>query len=77
MIESFGKKVSITMPATAVEKPDVLRFTETGAHFVDGSFEEFSTVIYATGYDYKFPFLSVDCGLSCYEKYVISYHIIS
>ena len=70
MVEIFGKKVSITLPASAVEKPDVLRFTEHGAQFCDGSSAEFSTVIYATGYDYKFPFLSIDCGLSCNEKFV-------
>lgn len=70
MIESFGKKVSIKLPSTAAEKPDVLRLTELGAEFTDGSFEEFSTVIFATGYDYKFPFLSIDCGLSCNEKFV-------
>lgn len=70
MAESFGRKVTITLPPTAVEKSDVMKFTGNGAQFSDGSFEEFSTVIYATGYDYKFPFLSIDCGLSCNEKFV-------
>lgn len=70
MEESFGKKATIKLPATVAEKPDIVKFTETGAVFVDGSFEEFSTVIYATGYDYQFPFLSIDCGLHCREKFV-------
>lgn len=30
-------------------KPDIARFTKTGIEFVDGSFEEFSTIIYCTG----------------------------
>lgn len=70
MKESFGQKVNVTLPASAEEKPDVAKFTETGAEFNDGTFEEFSTVVYATGYDYVFPFLSIDCGLSCSNKYV-------
>jgi dimethylaniline monooxygenase (N-oxide forming) len=70
MEESFGKKVSIALPITAEEKPNVLRFTENGVQFVDGSSEAFSHVVFATGYDYKFPFLSIDCGLSCNEKFV-------
>lgn len=70
MEKTFGAKVKIKLPETALEKSDVKKFTATGAEFVDGTFEEFSTVIYATGYDYKFPFLSIDCGLSCSLKYV-------
>lgn len=70
MEKSFGAKVVIKLPEASSEKPDVLKFTATGAEFVDGTFEEFSMVIYATGYDYKFPFLSIDCELSCHLKYV-------
>lgn len=64
--QAFGKRVVLRVP----EKPDVLRLTENGAEFVDGSSEDFTVIILATGYDYKFPFLSIDCGLSCHEKYV-------
>lgn len=70
VVESIGMKVNLNLPVNALEKPDVLELTETGARFVDGSTEEFTTIIYATGYDYKFPFLSIDCGLHCHEKYV-------
>jgi cation diffusion facilitator CzcD-associated flavoprotein CzcO/amino acid transporter len=38
-------------------KRDVKAFTETGAIFADGSEEQFDLVLFATGYDYKLPFL--------------------
>jgi hypothetical protein len=38
-------------------KPAIERFTPTGAVFADGSEETFDLVLFATGYDYKIPFL--------------------
>jgi len=38
-------------------KPDIRRFTTTGVEFEDGSFETLDLVLFATGYDYKIPFL--------------------
>jgi hypothetical protein len=38
-------------------KPDVARFTEQGVVFADGSEEQIDTVIFATGYDYRIPFV--------------------
>ncbi|XP_075177117.1 dimethylaniline monooxygenase [N-oxide-forming] 2-like [Anomaloglossus baeobatrachus] len=39
-------------------KPHVTRFTETSAHFADGSVvDNLDVVLLATGYDYSFPFL--------------------
>jgi cation diffusion facilitator CzcD-associated flavoprotein CzcO/amino acid transporter len=38
-------------------KRDVKEFTPTGAIFRDGSEETFDLVLFATGYDYKLPFL--------------------
>ncbi|XP_019892627.1 flavin-containing monooxygenase 3 isoform X3 [Musca domestica] len=55
---------------TVTQKPDVKRFTRTGAIFKDGTEEEFSCVIFCTGYQYSFPFLSVDCGI-----YVTNNHV--
>ena len=40
-----------------VAKPDIRHFTETGAVFVDGSEAQFDLVLFATGYDYKLPYL--------------------
>lgn len=48
----------------------VKRFTETGAEFVDGSHETFTTVIWATGYDFSYPFLSADCGVHVDDRFL-------
>ena len=52
------------------QKPDVRKLTENGAEYVDGTTANFSVIIYCTGYEYKFPFLSVDCGVSTGDKFV-------
>jgi amino acid transporter len=41
-------------------KPDVQRFTPTGAVFTDGTEEAFDLVLFATGYNYKLPYLNED-----------------
>ncbi|GDY28537.1 flavin-containing monooxygenase [Gandjariella thermophila] len=50
----------ITHGAISV-KPMIERFRGSEAEFVDGSREDFDTVIYCTGYDFSFPFLPGDC----------------
>lgn len=52
------------------QKPDVKYFTTTGAVFMDGNLEEFDSVIYCTGYQYSFPFLSCDCGIYVQNSHV-------
>lgn len=51
-------------------RPDVKRLTENGAIFKDGSQQDYSVIVYCTGYKYTFPFLSVDCGISVDDNYV-------
>lgn len=51
-------------------KPDVNKFDEKGAYFNDGSYEQFDTIFYCTGYKYAFPFLSVTAGIYVEENYV-------
>lgn len=53
-----------------IQKSDVLSFTADGVHFKDGSFERISTVLYCTGYEFSFPFLSIDSNLSSYDNYI-------
>lgn len=53
-----------------IEKPDVKKLSEDSVEFIDGTVSQFSTIFYCTGYGYKFPFLSVDCGISTCESYV-------
>ena len=47
------------------QKPDIKEIRKNEVVFVDGSLQECSVIIYATGYRYTFPFLSVDCGIAC------------
>jgi hypothetical protein len=40
-----------------VARPDVLRFTPSGAVFVDGTEEAVDLVLFATGYEHRIPYL--------------------
>ncbi|XP_031638617.1 senecionine N-oxygenase-like [Contarinia nasturtii] len=42
---------------------EVVRLNSTAAEFIDGSNVTFSVIIFATGYNYSFPMLSVDTGI--------------
>ena len=53
-----------------IQKPDIVSLTEDGIHFKDETFANISTVVYCTGYEYTFPFLSVDSNLTCYNNYI-------
>ncbi|XP_017070433.1 senecionine N-oxygenase [Drosophila eugracilis] len=52
------------------QKPDVRELDEKGAFFVDGSYEQFDTIFFCTGYKYAFPFLSVNSGIHVEDNYV-------
>jgi thioredoxin reductase len=52
------------------QKPDVVRLTEDGVVFADGSSQSYTVIFFCTGYQYKFPFLSVDCGITCDNNYI-------
>lgn len=52
------------------QKPDVKEIKVNGVEFVDGSFQDFTVIIYCTGYKYTFPFLSVDCEIKCDDNYI-------
>jgi len=59
---SYSQKVTL--------QDNVKWFTSTGAVFIDDSHQIFDVVIYATGYNYTFPFLSVDSGIHIDSNYV-------
>lgn len=44
-------------------KPDIQEILENGVKFTDGTFIECSLIVFATGYLYSYPFLSVDSGV--------------
>lgn len=56
-VTHFGENVN--------QKPDIKEIRKNGVLFVDESYQEYSVIIYCTGYRYSFPFLSVDCGIAC------------
>ncbi|XP_062558052.1 senecionine N-oxygenase-like [Armigeres subalbatus] len=64
------KKVEFDIEGSITVKPDISKLTSTGVEFVDGSQKDFSVIIYCTGYNYTFPFLSVDCGIRLEENHV-------
>ncbi|XP_068619079.1 senecionine N-oxygenase-like isoform X2 [Battus philenor] len=73
LIHSHHSKVNFRtkFPDHYIRKPDIKEFNETGAFFVDGTFEEFDDVIYCTGYEYYYPFLDESSGLTIDKHSVI------
>lgn len=69
-MKASGIDFGISLPKAVKQLPDVVELTENGAKFSDASIEEYSVIVYATGYSYNFPFLSVDCGLSSHDKFI-------
>lgn len=65
LIHSHHSRVNFQTPFPRhyIRKPDIKEFKETGAIFVDGTFEEFDDVIYCTGFQYYYPFLDESSGL--------------
>lgn len=57
-------------PSNVDMKPDVVRLSENGAAFADGTEQTYSVIFYCTGYKYTFPFLSIDCAISVEDNYV-------
>ncbi|XP_055297698.1 senecionine N-oxygenase-like [Sitodiplosis mosellana] len=68
--EEREKRQSLMPPKTTLQD-NVERFTPTGAEFIDGTHETFSLVIFATGYNFTYPFLSVDTGITVEENTVL------
>lgn len=67
--EELAKRKAM-VPANVTLQENVKQFTETGAEFIDGTHATFSTIVYATGYNFTFPFLSVDTGITVDDNFV-------
>lgn len=52
------------------QKPGIKKINENSVEFDDGSYYDYSVLIYCTGFNYAFPFLSVDCGISCIDNFI-------
>ncbi|XP_025412135.1 flavin-containing monooxygenase FMO GS-OX4-like [Sipha flava] len=50
-------------PPNMVQKVDIQEVVENGVLFKDGSYEQVDSILYCTGYTYKYPFLSSECGI--------------
>lgn len=76
---TYGRDINIKLSDIVEEKPDISHLTSDSVVFVDGSVEKISMVVYATGYDFTYPFLSTDCGVSVEEKNIrpLFKHIIN
>lgn len=66
-----------TLYSLDFEKPDNMvvcslakEITETGAIFTDGKSCEVDTIIYATGYNFNFPFLHASCGIVVEDDHI-------
>lgn len=66
----LSRKPSTEYLGNVTQKPDVLYLTENGGYFKDLTFELFEHIIYCTGYQYSFPFLSTDCELRLLDNHV-------
>lgn len=67
---NHSKRHKIASKWNVIQKPDVASFSESGVTFVDGTSEEIQTVVYCTGYNFNFPFVSMDCNIGFYNNYV-------
>lgn len=58
------------LPPNVQLQDNVKRFTATGVEFIDGTEQSFDTIFYATGYDFSYPFLTVDTGIHVDDNFV-------
>lgn len=57
-------------PSNLDQKPDIAELTRNGAVYKDGTQENFTVILYCTGYRYSFPFLNQNCGVIVEDNYV-------
>ncbi|XP_046997197.1 senecionine N-oxygenase-like [Schistocerca americana] len=57
-------------PDNVIEKPTLVSLSEYAATFEDGTSAEIDDVCYCTGYRYRFPFLTPECGVTVEDKHV-------
>lgn len=57
-------------PDNVIEKPMLVSLSEYTATFEDGTSAEIDDVCYCTGYRFRFPFLTPECGIIVEDKQV-------
>lgn len=68
------RPIGVKFRDNVTQRPDVREIKSDGVVFVDGSYQDCDVIVYCTGYQYTFPFLSVDCGIACDNNYVRPLH---
>ncbi|KAL1513031.1 hypothetical protein ABEB36_002514 [Hypothenemus hampei] len=67
---SYGNNIFFRTPEYVTHKPLVKEFQKNKVLFVDDSDLEVDNIIYCTGYQYCYPFLSDDCGITVENNWV-------
>lgn len=67
LAHNFPVLIPSELPSNILQVPSVKRATLDGFILNNGRCVEVDTIIYCTGYEYKFPFLSDSCGI-CVEN---------
>ncbi|XP_031639724.1 senecionine N-oxygenase-like, partial [Contarinia nasturtii] len=68
--ETYEISLKTTDEQIVTYKDDVKCLTPNGAKFIDDTEQNFTVIIYATGYRYSFPFLGEEIGISIDENCV-------
>ncbi|XP_042205841.1 LOW QUALITY PROTEIN: flavin-containing monooxygenase FMO GS-OX5-like [Homarus americanus] len=58
------------MPPNIRQVPGVVKATQEGFEFADGSWAQANSILYCTGYKYNFPFLMEECGIQVKDNCV-------
>ncbi|XP_066152119.1 uncharacterized protein [Euwallacea fornicatus] len=67
---SHGENFFFQVPNFVIHKPLVQKFEDGKAIFEDDSEEDFDNIIYCTGYQYCYPFLTEDCAIFVDDNWV-------
>ena len=63
-LSNHGAPLATPLPVNVIQVPRILSARSDGhVEFTDGSVVKVDSVIFATGYCYKFPFLDKECGV--------------
>ncbi|XP_068203421.1 senecionine N-oxygenase-like isoform X2 [Palaemon carinicauda] len=63
LAHNFPVLIPSEFPANIIQVPSVKKATDTGFILNNGKSVEVDVILYCTGYEYKFPFLSDSCGI--------------
>jgi thioredoxin reductase len=67
---SHKSRTALSVVEGLRQKPLVIKLDGNRAFFEDGTSEEVDDVLFCTGYNYSFPFLSGACGVKVEDNYV-------